>query len=40
MMINEYRENEIRYQFLCGNLFGFEEDIVLSKRVFVGGADF
>jgi len=31
----EYLGNEIRYEFRSfGNLFDFEEDIVLSKRVF------
>jgi len=30
----EYLGNEIRYEFRsCDNLFGFEGDIVLSKRV-------
>jgi len=31
----EYLGNEIRYEFRSyGNLFGFEGDIVQSKRVF------
>jgi len=32
---SEYLGDEIRYEFrFCGNLFGFEGDTVLSKRVF------
>jgi len=32
---SEYLRNEIRYEFRsCGNLFGFEEDNILLKRIF------
>jgi len=35
--LSEYLGDEIRYEFhSCGNLFDFEGDIVLSKRVFCG----